>query len=121
MQSLGYPCETQMPPGEHPSFSGFCKSASIGGGAFNESTDASVHVRKTGHIPQRGLGELVAASILLPADKPGISGQSSHHRAHQRHECGRTEGLTIAMLNCVTKNPLALSSISLSSSLIMPT
>lgn len=26
MQSLGYPYETQMPPGEHPSSSGFFNS-----------------------------------------------------------------------------------------------
>lgn len=54
------------------------------------------------------------------ADKPGTSGHSSHHRAHQRPERGRTDWLTIAMLNNVTKNLLALSSISLSSSLIVP-
>lgn len=90
---------------------------------FNDSTGTSVHVRKLGKLLKECQDRwgVPVPSFQYTADKSDTSGQSSHHKACQRLEAGITEGLTMAVLNYVTKNKnlLALSSVSFSSSLIV--
>lgn len=75
---------------------------------------------QTGQVPQKLSGKLglPVPSLQQTSNKSDVSGQSCHRKTCYTPECGTAEGLKMAVFNCATKNLLALSSVSFSTSFI---